>query len=57
MFSNLRKISEKVVPPLVEQVANYEKENIKLRGENKKLQTNLKMLHAVVRSPKLCDLY
>ena len=37
MFSNLRRMSEKVVPPLVEQVAIYEKENIKLRSENQQL--------------------
>ena len=50
-------MSEKVVPPLVQQVAIHSKENIKLKSENKQLQHNLKMLHAIIRSPKLCDLY
>ena len=34
-----------------------DKEIWALKDENKKLQENLKKVHAVVRSPKLSDIY
>ena len=57
MFAQLKRMSEKIVPPLVQQVALREKENMELKAQNKQIQYGLKMLHAVIRSPKLSDLY
>ena len=56
-FDNLKKISEKVVPPLIEQVITRDKEIIRLLEEVRSLKESLKMVHAVVRSPKLSDMY
>ena len=57
MFIKLKQMSEKIVPPLIEQVTLRQKEIDKLTEDNKTLQKNLKMLHAIIRSPKLCDIY
>ena len=56
-FNNLKKISEKVVPPLVEQVVQRDREIARHLEEIKKLKESLKMVHAVVRSPTLSGLY
>ena len=43
--------------PLIEQVKQREKEFMEARSDQRNLRLHLKMLHAVVRSPKLSDLY
>ena len=50
-------LNKKVVKPLIEQVTERDNTIKNLTDERDKLQTNLKMLHAILRSPKMTDLY
>ena len=51
----MHKQQEKVIKPLIQQVAMRDKQIADLQQENQKLLKNLKILNAVVRSPLLSD--
>lgn len=56
-LENLKKLSNDVMYPLIEQMAVRDKELLVAKTDQSQLRINLKMLHAILRSPKLCDMY
>ena len=54
---NLKRQQDNVVYPLVEQVEKREKVLVELKEREKQLSQKLKMVHAVIRAPKLCDMF
>ena len=53
----MKEMTEKVTKPLIQQVAICQKQNNDLQEQNQALIKSLKMVHAVIRSPLLCDMY
>ena len=56
-MDELSKQQENVVRPLILQVKDREAQNQELLKEVRDLKKNLKMMHAVIRTPKLVDLF
>lgn len=52
----LKKQQTEIVLPVIEEVTKREIENQKLLSEVKDRTINLKILFAMIRSPKMCDL-
>ena len=55
-LEQLKKQQETVVKPLVDECVKREKENLRIRAALQERQSNLKILYAMIRSPKLCDM-
>ena len=53
----MKQLQDTVVKPVIQQVAIRDEEIAKLKTQVTQLQQNLKMLHAVVRSPLLSEKY
>ena len=53
----IKKQQKEVVKPLIKECAKREKESQMLRGEVTHRTINLKVMFAMVGSPKLCDLF
>lgn len=53
----LRTQQEQVVIPLIEECSKREEERQKLIASELELKKNLKILFAVLKSPKMCDLF
>ena len=56
-LAKMKQLQEEVVRPLIGQVVERDQTIARLKADKERLQYNLKMLHAILRSPKLCDLY
>ena len=56
-LSQMKKLNETVVRPLVEQVVLRDKEISQMKEENRTLQENTRKIHTVVRSSKMSDIY
>ena len=56
-LASLKKQQEKVVHPLIEQFKKTQGVIEKLTEDKVRINRSLKMFHAIIRSPKLCDLY
>ena len=55
-LEQLKKQQETVVKPLVDECVKREKQNVKVEAALQDRQCNLKILYAMIRSPKLCDM-
>ena len=57
MLEKMKKLTDTVVKPLINEVMARQQEINDIKDDKSKAQKNLKMLHAIIRSPMLSDLY
>ena len=57
LVDKMDQLNNEVVKPLMDQVMERDSQIKELTEERDTLKTNLKMVHAILRSPKMTELY